>query len=413
MVRVRPHIVIVGGGFAGLSCLHALANCQADVTLIDQNDHHLFQPLLYLAGTGGLDPEIVSTPLHRMVTRPRKTRLVQDRLAGVDRKARHVVLDGGETIPFDFLVLATGAHTNWFGHSEWADHAFDLKSKWDAERLSARLDHLPRDPRIAIVGAGPTGVELAGALADRQADRGDPAISANAEIMLVEAGREILPNYRRASRRAAAKALSKRGVRLCLRAGVEDIGPGGLQLAGERMGADLVIWAAGVAPVPLADMLGVEGAGPHGVPVTRQLTLADRGPAADRIFVVGDGADYGRFGEALPKLAPAAKDMGAFAGRVIAQQVRGLQPPRRFKFSSPGQMAVIAQGDAVAELGPLSVSGEAAWALWLTVHIAFLPGNDKRLKAFGRFARLPDTAQTIVAPHVPRLASPRLLLGAG
>jgi len=408
MRKVRPHIVIVGGGFAGLSCLQALANSQADVTLIDRNDYHLFQPMLYLAGTGMLEPDIVTSPLTKLVPRPRKTRLVRDEMASVDREGQHITLAGGEVVPFDFLVIATGAQTNWFGHEGWANHAFDLKSKKDAERLSARLATLKPGAQIAIVGGGPTGVELAGALADRQADRLDPTVPSDAHIQLIEAGKHLLPAYRRGSRRAAAKALARRGISLNLGACVDEIGPGGLQISGQRLPADLTIWAAGVQPVDLSDMLDTK-LGKDGVLVTKQLTLADRGPNADRIFVVGDSADFSLAGAVLPKLAPAAKDMGNFAGRVIAAQVRGLQPPRKFRYSAPGQMAVIAQGDAVAEVGPLSLSGEAAWAMWLAVHLAFLPGNDKRLRAAARVARLPQRPQIIQSNPVLRLAAPRPL----
>lgn len=408
MRKIRPHIVIAGGGFAGLSCLQALANSQADVTLIDRTDHHLFQPLLYLAGAGAFDPSIIASPLKSLAPRPRKTRIIRDELAGVDRDGQTVTLMGGETLPFDFLVIATGAQTDWRGHDDWARHACDLKTKADSEHLSARLAQLPPRAAIAIVGGGPTGVELAGALTDRQMDRTSPGVPWDADIHLIEGGRDLLPSYRRGSRKAATRALAKRGVRLHLGARVEEMGKQGLQLSGERMAADLIVWAAGVKPVPLADMLQTK-VGHDGVLVTKQLTLADRGPAADRIFVVGDSADFSLAGAVLPKLAPAAKEMGQFAGRVIAARARGLQPPRKFRFSSPGQMAVIAQGEAVAELGPVSLTGEAAWAMWLAVHLAFLPGNDKRLRAFARVARLPQRPQIIRSDPVLRLASPRSL----
>lgn len=395
----RPHVVIVGGGFAGLDAARALARRAVDVTLVDRHNHHVFQPLLYQVATAGLSPGDIASPIRWILRRQANLRVVLATVERIDVARRHLWLDGGEELPYDGLILASGVTHSYFGHADWSSRAPGLKTLDDALEIRRRVllafewaereADLGRQRRLltfVIVGGGPTGVELAGALAEiaRQVlkaefDRVDPT---TARILLVEAGPSILPAFPEVLRGSARAALSRLGVDVVEGRAVTAIEPGVVQVGLERIEADTVLWAAGVQASPLGASLGVPLDRAGRVAVNPDLSV----PGHPEIFVAGDLASFThQTGQPLPGVAQAAKQMGAHAARNLWRRLDG-QPTGSFRYFDPGNLATIGRNAAIADFGWLRLSGYPAWLFWLFVHIFFLIGFRNRLSVMVQWA---------------------------
>jgi NADH dehydrogenase FAD-containing subunit len=387
----RPRIVVVGAGFGGLSAAMRLARVAAEVTLIDRRNHHLFQPLLYQVATAALSPADIAAPIRGILSRQANIAVILGTVTGIDVSGRAVLL-GERRVPYDQLILATGARESYFGHDEWAAVSSGLKTIEDAEAMRRRIlvaferaeDHEDEAERrrlltFVIIGGGPTGVELAGALAElanaalaRDFRRIDPK---TARIVLVEAGPRLLPSLPPRLSRAAARALERLGVELRLGTAVSGCDREGVVLGDDRLESRTIIWAAGVAASDAARWLGVEPGRGGRVPVGADLALRDH----PEIFVIGDTAEViGPHGP-LPGLAPVAKQQGIYVARVIAARVAGRRAPGAFRYRDLGNLATIGRRAAVADFGWLRLSGRLAWLAWGAVHIYFLIGFRNRV----------------------------------
>jgi NADH dehydrogenase len=387
----RPRVVIVGAGFGGLSAATRLGRAAAEVIVIDRHNHHLFQPLLYQVATAALSPADIAAPIRAVLGRQRNTRVMLGTVTGIDKEGRAVTV-GGRRIPYDYLVLATGARDSYFGHDDWAAVASSLKDIEDARAMRRRIliafEHAEdsddeaerrRLMTFVIVGGGPTGVELAGALAElsratlaRDFRRIDPA---TARIVLVEAGPRLLASFPERLSAVAARALTRLGVELRLGAAVTGCDAGGVRLGDERIDSRTVIWAAGVIASPAAEWLGVEAGRGGRVVVAPDLSL----PGHPEIFVIGDTAQAeGRDGRMLPGLAPVAKQQGRYVARAILARLAG-RTPAPFRYRNAGNLATIGRREAVVDFGWLRLSGRLAWLLWSGAHIYFLIGFRNRL----------------------------------
>ena len=380
-------IVIVGAGFGGLFAAQALARVAADVTIVDRHNYHLFQPLLYQVATAGLPPSDVAWPIRSILRRQRNATVLLGEVTGVDRARRVVQLHGRE-IQYDYLLLAPGAAHSYFGHDDWQPFAPGLKSIDDATLIRRRILHAfeaaemesDGDKRAAllrfvIVGAGPTGVELAGTIAELArftlaADfrRIDPR---SAKIVLIEAGPRVLAAFAERQSAYAQHSLEKLGVEVRLRSAVTGCDARGVQLGAERIASATVIWAAGVAASPAGRWLGAATDRAGRVVVARDLSLPDD-PA---IFVIGDAASVTTAdGRQVPGVAPAAKQQGRYVARVIAARLRGASAPPPFAYKSPGNLATIGRKCAVIEFPFMTLRGFVAWWIWGIAHIYFLVG---------------------------------------
>ena len=385
-------VVVVGGGFGGLSAARGLGSLPGvELTLVDRRNHHLFQPLLYQVAMAGLSPAEIAAPIRSLLSRQRNTHVRQESVHSVDPERRVVETDGGE-LPYDYLVLAAGARHTYFGHDEWEEHAPGLKSLEEATEIRRRVllayerAEIERDPArqkelltFVVVGGGPTGVELAGALGEMSrftlaADfrNIDPAL---ARVILVEAGPRILPSFSAEQARRATRDLEALGVQVWTSSAVTGIDASGVDLGPERIQAATAIWAAGIQASPLAKCLDAPLDRQGRVQVAGDLSV----PAHPEVFVIGDlAAVVDDDGRPLPGTAPVAMQQGRHVARVIREELRAASRPD-FHFRDRGQMATIGRSKAVVELGALRFGGFAAWLLWLTVHIYFLVGFENRL----------------------------------
>ncbi len=388
----RPHIVIVGAGFGGLSAAHALANAEADVTVVDRRNYHLFQPLLYQVATAGLSPAQIASPIRAILRRAANIRVVLGRVSGVDRQRRTVEVDGHE-IEYDQLVLATGSRHAYFGHDEWERVAPGLKKIDDATGIRRRIltafEHAeamaPAEDRrrfltFVVIGAGPTGVEMAGAIAElaHVALRHDfrTIDPREARIVLVEAGPRVLPAFPLELSAAAQKALDRLHVEVRLGTPVSNCDETGVTIGEDHLPAATIVWAAGVAASPAARWLGTEADPVGRVVVGPDFTV----PGHPEIFVIGDTAHaLDANGKLLPGLAPVAKQQGAYVARVLRARIAGKRPPGPFRYRDWGTMATIGRRAAVADFGRLRLSGTLAWLMWGLVHVSFLIGFRNRL----------------------------------
>lgn len=388
----RPHIVIVGAGFGGLSAAHALAGADADVTVIDRRNYHLFQPLLYQVATAGLSPAQIASPIRAILRRATNVRVVLGRVTGVDKDKRTVVLED-RTVAYDQLVIATGARHAYFGHDEWEGVAPGLKKIDDATMIRRRIlqafEHaeVSDDPAarrrlltFVVIGAGPTGVEMAGAIAElaRVALRHDfrTINPGEARVVLVEAGPRVLAAFPPVLSAAAQRALERLGVEVRLGTAVTQCDAEGVTIGSERLEAATIIWGAGVAASSAAKWLGAEKDRAGRVIVGPDLTLAGH----PEIFVIGDTAQaMGANGKPLPGLAPVAKQQGAYVARVLRARLAGKTAPGPFRYRDFGTMATIGRRAAVADFGWIRFDGTIAWLLWGLVHISFLIGFRNRL----------------------------------
>ena len=388
----RPHVVVVGAGFAGLSAVKALARADADVTLIDRRNHHLFQPLLYQVATAALAPNQIASPIRAIVRGQRNVSVILDEALGVDRDAGEIILRD-RAVAYDYLVLATGARHAYFGNDDWEDHAPGLKALEDANAIREnillafeRAELAPagsvrnRALTFVIIGGGPTGVELAGAIAElskralacdfRRTRCSDP------HVVLVEAGPRLLPGFSPKISDYVLASLKKRGVDVRLGAPVSDCSEGRVSFGAEAVEADTIIWAAGVRASPAAEWLSADQDRAGRAEVRDDLSIG----GASNIFVIGDTASAaGADGKPIPGLAPAAKQQGAYVGRLIAGKIAGKPAPPPFRYMDFGSLATIGRNAAVAEFGGVRMTGFPAWLFWCVIHIYFLIGFRNRI----------------------------------
>ncbi|MEO8603173.1 MAG: NAD(P)/FAD-dependent oxidoreductase [bacterium] len=402
---MTPRVVVIGGGFAGLNLVRGLRRAPVDVTLIDRRNFHLFQPLLYQVATGSLSPAEISAPLRAVVGYQANTRVLLGDVTGIDVGARRVVLSDG-TVDYDILVVAAGSTHAYFGHPEWGQYAPGLKTIEDATAIRHRIllafeaaerepDALRREAwmRFIVVGAGPTGVELAGALGEIANDtlKGDfrSIHPADAQILLLEAGERVLASYAPSLSESAARTLKRLGVSVRLKDVVTAVEPGGVRVhcngRDEHLASHTVIWAAGVQASPLAAMLA-QGTGATAdragrVVVGTDLTIAGH----PEIFALGDMAHVEQDGKMLPGLAPVAMAQGRWAAKRIAAQARGATTAP-FRFHDKGTMATIGRAAAVVDLGFIRFSGLLAWLTWVFIHIMYLVEFQSRVVVLTRWA---------------------------
>jgi NADH:ubiquinone reductase (H+-translocating) len=387
-MHARPRIIVIGGGFGGLTAVRALRSADADVLLIDRCNHHTFQPLLYQVATAGLAAPSIAAPLRHILRRQRNVTVLLAEARGIDLERRSVEA-AGTCHPYDFLILATGSAHAYFGHDEWARYAPGLKTLDDALRIRARIltaferAEAARDSAeqmewltFLIVGAGATGVELAGTLAEiaRHTLKGEfrHIEPAAARIVLIEAGARVLPGFPPSLSAKARRQLERLGVLVRTGHAVTGLDERGVWIGEERIAARTLLWAAGVAASPLGARLGVAVDRAGRVPVTAQLAIAGH----PQTFVIGDLATLAE--TPLPAIAPAAKQMGRYAARAILAQLAGRQLAP-FRYRNFGSLATIGRMAAVADFGRFRLSGLLAWWVWLTAHIYFLIGFRNRL----------------------------------
>jgi NADH:ubiquinone reductase (H+-translocating) len=389
----RPRIVIVGGGFGGLYAARSLRHAAADLTLVDRRNFHLFQPLLYQVATGALSPANIAAPLRSIVRRQKNTRVLLAEVRGFDLARRAALSDAGE-IPFDVLVVASGASHAYFGHEGWEPWAPGLKTIEDATEMRRRIllafeaAETAADPArrkvlltFVIIGAGPTGAELAGALAEisRRTLREDfrTIDPADARILLLEAGPRVLAAYANDLSRSARASLASLGVDVRLGTTVTDVRDGAVDVLrdgrGETIEAATILWAAGVAASPLGAVLarsaGAETDRAGRVRVAPDLTL----PGHPEVFVIGDLMTLpGGDGMPLPGVAPVAMQQGRHVARTILARLAGRPGPEAFVYRDRGSMATIGRGQAVADFGFVRFAGYAAWLAWLFIHLMYL-----------------------------------------
>jgi NADH:ubiquinone reductase (H+-translocating) len=387
VAQERPKVVIVGAGFGGLECAKALARARADVTLVDRTNHHCFQPLLYQVATAALSPADVAWPIRHILRRQENTTVLMAEVTGVDTAARRVRIASGRPLPYDTLVIATGATHSYFGHDEWAALAPGLKRIEDATRIRRSIllafeqaeltdDEAERQRLLTfvIVGAGATGVEMAGAIAEiarhtvaKDFRRIDPR---TARIFLLEAGPRVFPALPESLSDYAQRALSRMGVEVRTGTRVTGCDRRGVDLDQGRIEAGTIIWAAGVVASPAARWLDAAHDRAGRVIVTPDLSLHGH----PEIFVIGDAAAASDAqGRPLPGVAPAAKQMGKYVAKLIqARLARQMLPP--FRYRHPGDFVTIGRRAAVAKIGRLQIKGILGWLIWSVAHIYFLIG---------------------------------------
>ena len=384
-------VVIVGCGFGGLFAARALRKASVDITVLDRTNHHLFQPLLYQVATAGLAAPAIAEPIRRALARQANATVLYGEVQRIDVAARAVVLENGDAIAYDRLILAAGAVDNYFGHDEWRQHAPSLKTLADAFEIRRRIllafEYAEResDPArraawltFVVIGAGATGVELAGTLAEiaRHTLKGefrrfDPR---NARVVLVEGADRVLTPYPADLSERARRQLERLGVTVWLGKRVVGIDADGVDLGGERLAAKTLIWCAGVAANPLGATLGVPLDRAQRIIVEPDLTV----PGHPEIQVVGDLAAVPAHEPPVPGVAPAAKQMGRHAARNLLAELAG-RSTTPFRYRDYGQLATIGRSKAVAMFGRLHLSGWLAWVSWLSAHIYFLIGFRNRL----------------------------------
>ncbi|HET8611201.1 MAG TPA: NAD(P)/FAD-dependent oxidoreductase [Sphingomonas sp.] len=392
-VDLQNHVVIIGAGFGGLACAEALGGRGARVTVVDRNNYHLFVPLLYQVATAALSPADIAEPIRKILHRHKNIQVVLEDVVGIDTEGRKVRLADGGAIGYDRLVIATGSAENYFGHDDWAAEAPGLKSLTDARAIRARvLLGFERAERsadreeqaalttIVIVGGGPTGVEMAGAVAElakwslqRDFRHIDPR---TATIMLVEAGPRLLSGFPDELADFARRKLEKLGVQVLTGQSVKQVDAEGAVIGDRRVRAHAVIWAAGVKASPAADWLGIEGEHHGRIPVDPDLSVK----GLHHVYAIGDTAFCpDEKGKSLPALAQVAHQQGEHLGRALAVQLEKGKALPPFRFHDRGNTAVIGRSAAVFDFGKWHLKGWFAWILWAIVHIYLLVGFEKRI----------------------------------
>lgn len=389
----RQHVVVVGGGFGGLEVVDRLKGAGVAITLVDQRNYHLFQPLLYQVATASLTPSEIAWPIRAMVFKRPDVSTVLGTATGVNVDARQLLFDDGSTIPYDVLVLATGARHGYFGHDDWEQFAPGLKTVEDATKLRSRIllafEQAERESDAArraslltfvVIGAGPTGVELAGTIADLARDTLRPdfrAIDTNmARVLLIEAGNHVLPGFAEDLSGYARDALELLGVDVRLGHPVTEVTAGGVQFGDHLVAASTIIWAAGVRASPAAAWLGVAADRNGRILVEPDLSV----PGHPEIFAIGDTVSISTAdGKPVPGIAPAAKQGGRYVASVIRNRLSGKPASPPFQYHHDGSLAQIGKHRAVADFGWIKLRGPVAWWLWGIAHVYFLVGVRARL----------------------------------
>ncbi|RXJ44375.1 NAD(P)/FAD-dependent oxidoreductase [Gelidibacter gilvus] len=394
MKSERKHIVIIGGGFGGIATAKALKNADVDITIIDRLNHHLFQPLLYQVATAELSPGDIAAPIRAIVNEDPNIKVILGEVKKIDPKVKTIYLNNGHSIPFDQLVMATGAQYNYFGHEEWAEFAPGMKSVSDALKVreqllmsmeeAEQLDDSNRRKSLltyVIIGGGPTGVEMAGAIAEvagNGAKHGYHTIKPeDAKIYLIEAGPRILNAFPESLGKKAKKMLEKMGVKVLLNTPVTHIEKNKVHLQVGLIETPNIIWAAGIKASPLLDSLKVEQDHSGRVLVGSDLSI----PKYPDIFIIGDSAhSENKDGIPLPALAPVATQQGKFVGKLLAKSER--RSEAKFVYIDKGTMATIGRAKAVADINGLEFSGFFAWFLWSFIHVLSLIGFRNKIGVF-------------------------------
>jgi NADH:quinone reductase (non-electrogenic) len=399
MPKQRPRIVVIGAGFGGLQAAKALARAPVDVSIIDRQNHHCFQPLLYQVATAALSPADVAWPIRHILRAQPNATVLMENVSSVDTAQKRLHTNFGE-VPYDYLVIATGATHAYFGHDEWSAYAPGLKRIEDATRIrrsiliafeQAELVTDPEDRRrlltFVIVGGGATGVEMAGAIAEiarktlaTDFRRIDPR---SARIVLIEAGPRLLPSFPVEQSDYVRGALERAGVDVKTDTKVTQCDARGVDIDGGRIEAGTIVWAAGVVASPAARWLNAEADRAGRVKVNADLSM----PGHPDIFVIGDTAAVtDQSGKPVPGIAPAAKQMGDYVGRLIAARIAGRRAPGPFHYMHLGELATIGRRAAVVKLGRLELKGFIGWLFWSVIHIYFLIGMRNRfIVAFNWF----------------------------
>ncbi len=392
MSAILPHVVIIGAGFGGLNAALELRNAPCRVTVIDKSNHHLFQPLLYQVATAGLSPGDIAAPIRHVLRQARNTEVLMAEVTGVDRANQQVLIDGNRSVAYDYLVIATGARHSYFGHEEWEPLAPGLKSISDATEVRRRIlvafeqAELEPDPEkraalltIVIVGAGPTGSEMAGSIAElarhtltSEFQNFNPS---NTRVILAEAGPRILASFPESLSNAARKKLESLGVEVRTNTRVGNISSGTVEMNGQAVPAQTVIWAAGVQASPAATWLSIEADRNERVPVTASLQIE----GASNIYVIGDTAHaLDEAGIPLPGLAPVAIQQGRYVAKRLRAELRGASFKEPFHYFDKGTLATIGRTYAVADIAKFRLKGTFAWLIWVFVHIMYLIGFRNR-----------------------------------
>jgi NADH dehydrogenase len=393
----RKRVVIVGGGFAGIAAARALRRSDADIILIDRRNHHIFQPLLYQAATAVLSPSEIAAPIRQLSEKQGNVDVILGEVTGIDLGSRSVDASspgvGVRKIEFDYLVIGAGMQPSYFGHDEFARYAPGLKSLSDAEIIRAKIlsayeladttdddGERARQLTFVLVGAGPTGVELAASMAQlatitlrKQFRRIDPSQSS---IILIEGGKRILPTFAESLAKKAARRLEKLGVKIATGVKVEQVDENGVIADGKRIRSATVLWTAGVAPAPVLKLLGAKTDRVGRVSVGPFMNVPD----VSGVFVIGDASSVLHDGRPVPGVAQAAIQQGRYVGRLISGQLRGRAPKKPFRYFDKGNMAVVGKNFAVLESGRLRMSGFITWLIWVFLHLMSLPQLQNRLR---------------------------------
>jgi len=392
-------VIIVGGGFGGLGAAKALRNAPVRVILIDRSNHHLFQPLLYQVATAVLGPGQIASPIRSILRDQSNVTVIMGEVTGANKEARQIFVSDvdrkGIPLSYDSLILATGAQQSYFGHDEFERYAPGLKSLADAVAVRNKIlkafeqAEAEEDPSrhrdlltFVLVGAGPTGVEMAAAIAtlvrnSLKSDfrRIDPT---SARVVLVDRSKRVLASFSENLSEAANERLKSLGVEILLERGVDEIDEDGVIVAGERIASKTVIWTAGVTPSPAGKWLEVETDHAGRVRIREDLTV----PGHPEVFVVGDTASLDQDGKPLPGVAQVAMQQGRYAGKLIHRRLSGEPPPKPFRYFDKGSMAVVGKGFAILQSGKVAISGFLAWMAWAAIHLEFLAQSSLRVSVF-------------------------------
>ncbi|MGI8402516.1 MAG: NAD(P)/FAD-dependent oxidoreductase [Gemmatimonadaceae bacterium] len=395
----RPRVVIIGGGFAGIAAARALKRAEVGVTLIDRTNHFIFQPLLYQVATAALAPSDITAPIRWILRRQRNTEVLLAEAREIDIERRVVRVDDElREIPYDYLIVAPGARHHYFGHDEWEPYAPGLKAIEDASEIRRRFllayeyaEKIEDEKAIeeyltfVIVGGGPTGVELSGAIPfiarKALASEFRRVDTHRTRVILVEAGPRILPSFPEDLARHAARDLADLGVEVRVNSTVTAVGPDGVSVGGEKIRARTAFWAAGNKASPLGKLLGAPLDNAGRVKVGEDLSV----PSHPEVFAVGDLATLAQDGRQVPWVCPAANQEGAFAAKSIIRDLRH-QPREKFRYFNKGDLATIGRSRAIADFGRVKFTGWLAWVLWLFVHIMYLVGFRNRIVVFVEWA---------------------------
>jgi len=395
---VMPRVVIVGAGFGGLQAARALGDIPIQVTVIDRSNHHLFQPLLYQVATSVLPPNDITAPIREVLRKQKNTEVLMAEVTGVDVQEQRVLMHN-RSVPYDYLILATGAHESYFGHNDWKQFSSGLKSIAQAVVLRDKLllafeaAELETDPEkrqalltFVLVGGGPTGVEMAGAIAElaHQSLASDfrHIDPKSARVILVEMLPRILSAFPERLAKKAQAALTRLGVEVRTSSPVEEIDKDGVVIAGQRVDARTIIWTAGVAASPAGKWLGAETDRAGRVKVTSDLSL----PGHPNIFVIGDTATVNQDGKPLPGVAPVAMQEGRYVASLIADLVAGKEHQQPFHYVNKGNLATIGRFFGIVDVAGFRLAGFLAWVIWLVVHIYYLIGFRNRFMVLFQWA---------------------------